>query len=386
MARKRLLVTLAALGIGFVVADRLVGGWLVRSGRYAGRPLPPFDPLERPAVRELLARERERGTPGVVCAFDPELGWTNLPGAAERDGHKVTIGLRGTRGPRDYAREPPAGVRRVLCFGDSFTYGSEVADADCWPALLESSLPDTQALNFGVGAYGVDQSLLRFRREGRELRADVVLIGMMLHGAGRNVNRFHARYFPPAETMMVKPRFVFRRGQLELLPQPYATRAEFLDALEAGTALGELAEGEYWKGDAPLIPGSTLCRWLAADAAYERRSTERQLTQVRREPFVVTLELLRLFHAEALACGASRAVVLLFPGRGDLEYVRVVGKRYWLALPIELERAGVPVLDMADAFLGAGRPLDELFLEVHPSPAGNALVAASVAAWLDGGR
>lgn len=50
----------------------------------------------------------------------------------------------------------------ISLYGDSFTFGSEVDHNDAWSSLLAKKL-NCSVYNFGVPAFGVDQSFLRFR-------------------------------------------------------------------------------------------------------------------------------------------------------------------------------------------------------------------------------
>lgn len=56
-------------------------------------------------------------------------------------------------------------------FGDSYTFGSEVAEHQTFQSKLAGIL-QADVFNFGVGAYGTDQALLRFRRDFPKLRTD----------------------------------------------------------------------------------------------------------------------------------------------------------------------------------------------------------------------
>src|SRR5262249_1656647 len=51
----------------------------------------------------------------------------------------------------------------ILAVGDSYTAGSEVGDAETWPAQLEQIL-GRRVINAGVMGYGVDQSVLNAER------------------------------------------------------------------------------------------------------------------------------------------------------------------------------------------------------------------------------
>jgi hypothetical protein len=217
--------------------------WLA-DGRLGKRPLPPFglesSDVQRAALERLTAETPE---PDSVTAFDAELGWCVRPDSGRAAGD-VHVGSLGARGTRRYGEHPPSGIVRLACFGDSFTFGDEVKDAWTFEALLEALDPRVQALNFGVPAYGTDQALLRFRREGLH-GARVAVLGLLLENIGRNVNRYRALWTPRTETPLAKPRFVLVAGRLELVPVPFAAPHELADAVRDGTVLERLAEHEY---------------------------------------------------------------------------------------------------------------------------------------------
>ena len=135
------------------------------------------------------------------------------------DKAREAINSIGSRADREYAETPPAGVLRLACFGDSFTHGSEVSTEDTWAYQLEQRDSRLEVLNFGVGGYGTDQALLRFRHAG--LRgAQVALIGLMPENIGRNVNRYRPLWYPATQGCVAKPRFVMTDRGLESVPSP----------------------------------------------------------------------------------------------------------------------------------------------------------------------
>ena len=150
-------------------------------------------------------------------AYDPELGWSPRPGARSADGlSRVDAG--GIRTDRDIPVERAAPGLRVALFGDSFTFGDEVGQEQTWGAALERRLADrgvaAEVLNFGANAYGMDQAYLRWRRDGRRYRPDVVVFGFQGEDVLRNVNVFRPLYFERSEVPLSKPRFVERGGAL----------------------------------------------------------------------------------------------------------------------------------------------------------------------------
>jgi hypothetical protein len=111
--------------------------------------------VERLRSREDLYRQF------VVERHDGVLGWDNprgrtgtFPGC--RQGVVTATYLEdGSRRTTDLGAGPT-----VLTFGDSFTRGDEVEDADSYPAQLSR----LRVVNHGVGGYGPVQAALKFRR------------------------------------------------------------------------------------------------------------------------------------------------------------------------------------------------------------------------------
>jgi lysophospholipase L1-like esterase len=388
-AQRRPLHVALALLIAAALADVTVHLLLLRDGSFRGWPLPPFGALTHPDQEAWLAElEPGRDRQGLG-RFDAELGWTWNASARSPDG-LFTTGVLGARGPREYARAKPAGVTRVVCFGDSFTFGDEIQDTWTFEHILESFRPDVEALNFGVSGYGTDQALLRYRRLGRDLGADVVCIGLLLENIGRNVNRYRPLWNTRTGFCATKPRFVLgASGELELIPQPYATREELADAVRDGSVLEAIAEHEHWTG--PGVPTgrlSSLGRLLGGALAYRARSPERLWCDVDGEAFAVTVTLLETFHREALADGARLAPVLVFPSKQELVHVAEGGERYWTPLLDALAERGVPALDLAVPLAAKHREcladpgLGTVYYGGHLSSVGNAVVARAVEEWL----
>ena len=119
--------------------------------------------------------ERER----LHMRFDSDLGWSSVPDTRLENfygpGRHLTINGQGVRATRPYPPEPPAGRRRALCAGDSFTLGPGVGDDATWCAQLEQIEPQLETVNLGQGGYGLDQSYLHVRRDGVGFDFDVLL-------------------------------------------------------------------------------------------------------------------------------------------------------------------------------------------------------------------
>jgi hypothetical protein len=66
----------------------------------------------------------------------------------------------------------PATQSTVDAFGDSFTFGSGVAQDAVLTEVAEDVLDDVEILNMGVPGYGLDQILLSFLAQGVRYHPD----------------------------------------------------------------------------------------------------------------------------------------------------------------------------------------------------------------------
>jgi len=378
-ARWRVLVPLL-LVLCALVAGELGSRALV--ARLTWRPLPPFGRGE--VQREWLERSEvdlASGAPSPgYSQFDALLGWTTKPGHVSDDG-AIHVNAKGLRATREYAETPPAGARRVIVCGESFTFAEEVSDAEAWPARLEALVPGLESLNYGVGGYGTDQALLRVSREARG-PAEALVVGLMLENIGRNVNRYRPLWYPRAQPA-AKPRYVLGAGGLELVPQPYASRAEFVAAVRTGSVFEELAEHEYWSAGLPdWLARSAMARLLASRLAYAARDLGQLWSDTGGEPFQTTMALIEAFGVQARTLGGARLVVLIFPTRPDLEDWLAGGRHYWGTLLDALDARAIAYLDLSEPLAAAARragSVNALYSESHFSPLGNDVVARAVA-------
>ncbi len=385
MAPKLLRIVLA-LALALLAADLGTALFLIRDGQFFGRPLPPFGALTHPG--QLATLEKMAAEPRGNWSFDRELGWNWRPSSVSADG-LFAIDALGARGPREYAREPAPGKRRVLTFGDSFVFCDEVAAEASFQQQVEELEPALEVLNFGVSGYGTDQAWLRYQRLGRGLGAEVVCVGLMLENIGRNVNRYRPLWSTRTGVCMTKPRFLLDEGgALSLLAQPFETRAQLHAAILDGSVVTRVAEHEYWLGrpDVPSGRWSALARLAYGYFAYRARSPARLWREPEGEPFRVTLAILAAFQRQALADGARLAPVLIFPAKEDLERYALPGRPYWGALLAELERRDLPYLDLIEPLSAAARAQPEgaaaLYQGGHLSRLGNSTVARALLAWI----
>ena len=204
-------------------------------------------------VNQLSARIAEHLAHKDVASiiYDQALGWDYRP-SSQRQGGAFSINSAGIRSRREFAEEPAADTLRIAVFGDSFTAGDDVSDDEVWSWQLERALRaagiGAEALNFGVGGYGMDQALLKWLHRGINYQPDIVIFGLQPENLKRNVNVFRQLLDPSRYTLpFSKPRYVLADGQLDLVNYP-ALPPEALPAVFADFAAHPLAQREFHYG------------------------------------------------------------------------------------------------------------------------------------------
>jgi hypothetical protein len=180
----------------------------------------------RPTWPELVDHSRSvmsggGGSPQgkTYFVYDSELGWTVGTNRRTSDGLYFSS-IEGVRSAGPDIRVAAFDRPRVALVGDSNAFSLEVPFEQSWGYYLQQALGDrTQVLNFGVDGYGVDQMLLRYRRDVRPWRPKVVLIGFIQHDLVRSmaVYPFVGLNWPG---YLVKPRFVIEDGTLRQINSP----------------------------------------------------------------------------------------------------------------------------------------------------------------------
>jgi hypothetical protein len=156
-------MSLALLEVGLRAALKLsTSSWLANPGS-------TFDPLCDEDYWLALGRGRwaeELGRPGVH-EQDPVLGWTPDRRSLDAQGAWPTVS------------RPSSVSARLAVFGDSYAFGT-TPDGQRISDILQELRPDEQIMNFAVGGYGLDQTLLRLEDRQEVLTAgDRVVIGVL---------------------------------------------------------------------------------------------------------------------------------------------------------------------------------------------------------------
>ena len=381
---RSLLPRLAVAVLGLILAFGLAEVGLRLTGPAGAAPLLPL-------AYDLEALDRIAAGDAYV-AFDQQLGWITSP-SADRVGGDIRYvhDAAGLRAEREYAPRPPAETRRILAFGDSFTYCEEVELEDCWTALLEEDLKRSEVLNFGVPGYSPDQAWLRYQQGAASLEPCAVLIGVMVENVNRVVNRFRPFYYPETGIPLPKPRYLLESGELTLLPSP----VESLDQLRNPAWVeANLSQHDDWYYPGIFVSTSLdqlETARLARTAGYRQsrrhgqewsQGWAEQMYAAGSEPMELMAAILAGFATQVRADGAT-PVVLVFPFRDEILAARDERPKAHQALLDRLAEREVPTIDLTEELGQQARrsSMGNLIVQ-HYRPLGNRVVARTVASRL----
>ena len=229
--------------------------------------------------------------------YDADLGWVNLPNVDLPNLYAAGRGLRTNaqrfRGSTAFAERVPAGKRRIICSGDSFTLGYGVSDEYTWPAFLEKRAPQIETVNMGQGGYGLDQAYLWYKRDGTKLDHDLQIFAVITNDFQRMQMLSFSGY--------AKPVLVLEGGKLvtQNIPVPKGASSPTMARLQS--ALAEL--------DTTRL----LRRMFRRDAPEATSSTQEERNEETMEIVNAMLDDLAQLHRAK----GSRLVVVYLPTRQD---------------------------------------------------------------------
>jgi HEAT repeat protein/lysophospholipase L1-like esterase len=137
---------------------------------------------------------------------------------------------------REHALHKLAGVHRVMCLGDSTTYGQHLRPAEAYPQVLERLVEEqgggVEVFNVALSGWSARQQLIAYRRICRKYRPDQVLLGICLNDVGdmqNNLSRppallteFHRRSALVRRVVGARDREI--RDVLDLFETPLSTK------------------------------------------------------------------------------------------------------------------------------------------------------------------
>jgi hypothetical protein len=173
----------------------------------------------------------------------------------------VRTNATGLRSDRPTDRTVPRGRIRVVCSGDSFTFGYGVSNETAWCHTLGRIDSRIDPVNMGVNGYGVDQAYLRYKRDGAGLEHDVHLVAFI---ADDFVRMRRNRFIDAA-----KPELVVDDDRLSVrgvpVPEPPMTRRLIQDARRVARQLRTI---ELVQKVVPQVRWPT-CTWSGGAVGQE---------------------------------------------------------------------------------------------------------------------
>jgi lysophospholipase L1-like esterase len=115
--------------------------------------------------------------------YDELLGWINMPNIYIRDMYGPGIYLK-TNGQRlrsnhNFSLYPSSKRVRVICSGDSLTFGFGVDNDHTWGQQLAALNDKLETINMAQGGYGIDQAYLWYKRDGQKLNPDILIFAFI---------------------------------------------------------------------------------------------------------------------------------------------------------------------------------------------------------------
>lgn len=359
MPRHRSRLRKLAFGSGFTLLALAVLEGL--AALTVGRPGSSGEVVGYGGFRNLLVEVGGFVDAARLLEPDSELLWKPRAGVRDLAWHPpLWIDNRTNRhGYRDPERCDPVSTEalRILCLGDSCTWGTGVRVADSYPQLLESMLARAyhdrvvEVWNGGVPGWSSDQGVTRLERDGPWLRPTVVIVAFGINDARHwDLARHHER----GHGLCRSDREVRAR-----LSAPLSRARRILDRFALGRLLARALPDRVQEPD-PSDQGGVR----VPDRDYR--------------------ENLRAMAAQARALGAAPFFVV-WPIRWQIEPAEGrdldPATSYQVAMLEVAGELGVPVLDLVEEF----RDARELFVDsVHMNEAGCRRVATAIGERLHG--
>lgn len=113
----------------------------------------------------------------IHTEYDEQIGWRNIPNLYIQDmygkGKYLKTNSQFFRNDKDFKMNVPEGKTRIICSGDSFTFGYGVDNDHTWCQQLISIDSRLETVNMGQGGYGIDQAYLWYKLNSSKLGHDI---------------------------------------------------------------------------------------------------------------------------------------------------------------------------------------------------------------------
>lgn len=345
---------------------------------FRDKPIPPFAlPVQN--ARQLI--DEYVRTPNGYMAWDGDLGWTNRPSTCTPD-NKYCANSDGLRSDHEYTKEIAPGVLRVALFGDSFIHGHDVDLPGSLAPQLEKALDArgvrAEALNFGVGGFGIDQAYLRYSRDGSKFDANVIVEGLQFENIARHLMVFRLIAYPQSKIPFSKPRFHFEGPSLLVANKPTVAPERVPDTL-AHFDRSPLRRFEFFYTDKYRPYWWRKSRLVAVIAENRRKADDSpDVMRLDGEGVQLTMAILDRFKNDVGVTGKPFILVYL-PLKGNLEALLRGEKDPWEPY-LNMFRKDYRIIDPTPRLLQIAKEKGvDAVAPGHYSAAGNRAVAEALA-------
>ncbi len=346
-------------------------------------------------------------------SFDPDLGWIRKPNTTGTE--------RGRNGDIQFHIDSSGSrlnshsdlIPHIAAFGDSYAFCRQVEDDETWEAILAHER-GLGVLNYGVGNYGVDQAVLRYKKTVLPNSVKIVVMGFVPETICR-IQSYWKHYLEFGNTFAWKPRFILDADgkvnlqenliksisdfqQLDLLLPlirkhdrfyeskfrnlqfrfPYVLsfirnpvrHSKIIFAIAIRNFLRAVGVKNDWAESLPFTLVMKENIKHAHELYGDKRSTD-------------LLEAILIEFKEVAQTRGHLPLVVLMPQLMDLRLIKnnqIPYAEFFHKLDSQIN-----VIDLTGDFLG--QPLEKLYINDqyggHLSPYGNALVSRRISLWLD---
>jgi len=335
----------------------------------------------------------------VKHGYDSELGWVRKPNTEHdefgKDGKTAYhIDSEGIRVNPNHEKLP----QLISCYGDSFCFCRQVNDDQTWEWFL-SKFTKSNVLNFGVGNFGIDQALLRLKREYTKNKTKIVIMCVVPSTIVR-IMCVWKHYNEYGNVFGFKPRFEIDNGKLKLVKNIIDTERKIF---ELEKYLPEIKKHDHFyktKFKKEMIEHPYFLHFLKNPRrnftleglvfAGRREQAMMKIMEINlklrlklyKEKYPVTLfKMIVKEFADYAKKNGFKPVFMMLPQKDDVLYIQKKGHYYHDLL--ESSKKWVHVIDINDYLINR-TDLDRIYSDDnkyggHPSKYGNEYIAGILA-------
>jgi hypothetical protein len=318
-------------------------------------------------LRDLIPRLRESDLSHTE--YDAEIGWVGLPNVDIEDmygpGAHLRTNQRGFRNAEDFPPKRDSDMRRIVCAGDSVTFGEHVGNDQTFCSVLAELDPKLETINMGQVGYGVDQAYLWYKRDADELDVDVSILAFITHDFMRmQYDKFMG---------IPRPTMVLQDGKPVITNTPisestYAMPIWLAETLNSADDLSTLKLATKVRDRLNLAPREVPGAWDARGAEEVEAVVGGMFEDLR----------------DYDSARSRTTVLVYFPSVEELQQPNAeLG--YWMSVvESNAQRLDIPFIDFVSVFreLPAAEATSLFVDGYHFSEKGNALVARELLEYL----